>query len=401
MESNWLARYGDSMLGVFGTPSLVLARGEGVYVEDTDGNKYMDLLGGIAVNALGHAHPAIVQAVEKQVRTLVHASNFFATTPQIQLGEALREIVRGGAHAKVFLSNSGTEANEAALKIVKAHGNATGKHRILALTNAFHGRSLGALSLTHKAAYREPFAPLISNVEWIEPTRAALEDAFALGDVAGIFVEPIQGEAGVIEVPQDFLARARALCDEQGALLVADEVQTGMGRTGKWMAHHGSGMVPDVITLAKALGGGVPIGATITLSPVATAVLKPGMHGTTFGGNPVAAAAALAVIHTIKSDGLLERARTLGEQWMQRIRALDNPHIKQVRGRGLLIGIELDEPRAGMAVKVAQEHGFIINAANPNTIRLAPPLILTGEQADTFTEALPGIIAKSYSEGDL
>ena len=401
MDSNWLARYEESMLGVFGVPAMVLTRGEGVYVEDADGNTYMDLLGGIAVNALGHAHPAIAQAVEKQVRTLVHASNFFATMPQIELGEALREIVGGSGQAKVFLSNSGTEANEAALKIVKAHGNATGKNRILALKNAFHGRSLGALSLTYKPAYREPFAPLISNIEWIDPTTIALEKAFSAGNVAGVFLEPIQGEAGVIEVPPNFLTRARTLCDRNEALLVVDEVQTGMGRTGQWMAHHSAGVVPDVVTLAKALGGGVPIGATITLSSVASAVLKPGMHGTTFGGNPVAAAAALAVIRTIKSDGLLEHARILGDQWMDSIRALKNPHIKQVRGRGLLVGIEIDEPRAGMAVKVAQASGFIINAANPTTIRIAPPLILTGEQADAFTAALPGIISRSYNEGEL
>ncbi|MDO5034226.1 MAG: acetylornithine transaminase [Actinomycetaceae bacterium] len=397
--SNWSSRYEESMLGVFGTPMLVLARGEGVFVWDVDGKRYMDLLGGIAVNALGHAHPAVHAAIEKQARTLIHASNFFATMPQIELGEKIREVVAPGQPAKVFLANSGTEANEAALKIVKAHGKASGKSRILVLERAFHGRTLGALSLTYKEAYREPFAPLIPGIEWITPTVEALEAAFD-ENVAGIFVEPIQGEAGVLEVPAGFLERTRELCDEYGALMVVDEVQTGIGRTGKWMGHHGRGIVPDVVTLAKALGGGVPIGAAVTLTEVAGGILTPGMHGTTFGGNPVAAAAAIAVLDEITSKNLVSHAATLGAQWMENIRALNHPHIKAVRGQGLLIGIELDQPLAAKALKVALQEGFIVNAANPSTIRLAPPLIITAEQAGEFTDALWGILAKTYEEGE-
>lgn len=395
--SELLTRYGSSMLNVFGVPKLALTRGHGVWVEDEDGKTYMDLLGGIAVNVLGHAHPAVSEAIATQSQKLIHVSNFFTTEPAVTLGEELRSIVTQSpmselSAVRVFLSNSGTEANEAALKIVKAWANTHGKHRILALTHAFHGRSIGALSLTHKPQYREPFAPLIPNVEWVAAgDEGALKDAFDT-DVAGLFLEPIQGEAGVIPLSDSYLRLARNLCDAHGSLMVVDEIQTGMGRTGHWMAHHSASIVPDVVTLAKGLGGGMPIGATITMTEAATSVLTPGMHGTTFGGNPVCAAAALATIDTIRTDGLIEHARTIGQSWMQELRALEHPAIEQVRGRGLLIGIELKEPIAPQAVTKAQQAGFIINAATPSTLRLAPALIISEDEAESFNSALPEIL---------
>ncbi|MDO5049924.1 MAG: acetylornithine transaminase [Actinomycetaceae bacterium] len=397
----WKDRYADSMLGIFGTPQLVLKSGSGVWVQDEDGNQYMDLLGGIAVNALGHAHPKVARAVAEQASKLIHVSNFFATPPAIELGEFIRKITalpgaKRSPSSKVFLANSGTEANEAALKIVKEWANRNSKPRILALEHGFHGRSLGALSITHKVAYRDPFAPLLPNIEWIETGNiAALEAAFSAGDVAGIFVEPVQGEAGVLPLSKQYLQKVRELCDQTGALMVVDEVQTGIGRTGDWMGHHFAGITPDVITLAKGLGGGMPIGATVTMTENATGVLKPGQHGTTFGGNPVAAAAALAVLGEIESGALLNHAKNLGESWRQDLKALDNPHILDVRGRGLLIGIELDGNFAQGVVTEALRAGFIVNAATPHTLRLAPPLIIEAQQAAAFTNVLPELIQKA------
>lgn len=400
-QTAWKTRYEKAMLGIFGEPQLVLTEGHGVWVEDEDGKSYMDLLGGIAVNALGHAHPKIAEAVAEQAAKVMHVSNFFTTPVAIELGEKIRKITalpgqEPSDSAKVFLANSGTEANEAALKIVKSWGNQHGKSRVLALEHGFHGRSLGALSITHKPNYRKPFEPLIPNVQWIEAgNTAALEDAFLQGDVAGIFVEPIQGEAGVLPLSVQYLQKVRQLCDAHGALMVVDEVQTGIGRTGAWMGHHFAQVTPDVITLAKALGGGMPIGATVTMTEDASGVLHPGDHGTTFGGNPVAAAAALAVLNEIDSHALVNHAKQLGATWMKNIIDLENDHIRQVRGRGLLIGIELDADYAGQVVKQALEAGFIVNAANPRTVRLAPPLIISQDEADSFTDALPDIIEKA------
>ncbi|MDO5729845.1 MAG: acetylornithine transaminase [Actinomycetaceae bacterium] len=395
--SDLLSRYDSSMLNVFGAPKLALTRGHGVWVEDEKGRTFMDLLGGIAVNVLGHAHPAISDAIVTQSQKLIHVSNFFTTEQVVTLGEELRSIVSlrrmsEPMDARVFLSNSGTEANEAALKIVKAWANTQGKRRILALTHAFHGRSIGALSLTYKTQYREPFAPLIPDIEWIPAgDEEALERAFDEG-VAGLFLEPIQGEAGVIPLSYEYLRLARSLCDTHGSLMVVDEIQTGMGRTGAWMAHHAADIVPDVVTLAKGLGGGMPIGATITVTERATSVLTPGMHGTTFGGNPVCAAAALATIDTIRTDDLINHAHVLGNNWIQALRSLEHSLIAEVRGRGLLIGIELAEPIAQAAVIKAQENGFIINAATPTTLRLAPALIISEDEAESFNSALPEIL---------
>ncbi len=392
----WTERYRSCLMDTFGPPQLVLATGEGALVRDLDGREYLDLLGGIAVNILGHAHPALIEAVSTQVGRLAHVSNFFATTPQIRLAERLLQIA-GGDSGLVFLTNSGTEANEAALKLVKAHGNAAAteggepKQRILALEHAFHGRSTGALALTWKAAYREPFTPLMPGVEFIPAGDIAALEAAMGPDVAGVFVEPIQGEAGVLPLDAEYLQAVRALCTEHDAIMVADEVQTGIGRTGTWLAMEAAGVRADVTTLAKGLGGGMPIGACLAFGTAAT-VLGPGMHGTTFGGNPVCAAAGLAVLETVENDGLLEHAATLGEQWRADLWASGTPGLVDVRGRGLLIGLDFDRPIAPALVAKARSAGFIINATGPATVRLAPPLVLTGEQAGRFTAALPALV---------
>ncbi|GMA31662.1 acetylornithine transaminase [Litorihabitans aurantiacus] len=388
-------RYTGALMNTFGTPQRVLVRGEGAYVWDADGARHLDLLGGIAVNALGHAHPTLVSAVAAQLGTLGHVSNFFATPTQVTLAERLLEIAQAPDGSRVFFTNSGTEANEAAFKMIRLHGRARGASRVLALEGAFHGRTMGALALTHKAAYREPFEPLPGGVEHVPfDDVAALEAAFAAG-VAGLVIEPIQGEAGVRTPVPGYLAAARELATRHDALLVLDEVQTGVGRCGHWLAHHdpeiGGGVVPDVVTLAKGLGGGIPVGAVIAYGQGPGTLFGPGNHGTTFGGNPVAAAAALATIHVIERDALLAHVRDLGAAWRAQLAAC-HPRVTQVRGHGLLIAIELDAPIAAHVQAAALEAGFIVNAPTPTSLRLAPPLILTAEQAATFTAALPAAI---------
>lgn len=410
--ARWDTRYEGALMDTFGTPQLVLVSGHGSHVVDVDGREYLDLLGGIAVNLLGQAHPALVRAVSEQVARLGHVSNFFATPAQVTLAEHLLRIIEpGGAPqgSRVFLANSGTEANECALKIVRAHANAGSdtaggqptipRPRILALEHAFHGRSTGALALTWKARYREPFAPLVPGVEFIPANDIpALEQAMG-DDVAGMFVEPVQGEAGVLDLDDDYLQAARALTRAHGALLVVDEVQSGLGRTGSWMAHHRSGVIPDVVTLAKGLGGGMPIAACIGLGATGS-VLTPGLHGTTFGGNPVCAAAANAVLDTVESDGLLAHASALGKRWREDLRALGIPGLREVRGRGLLIGIEFTEPIAPAIVAAGRRAGFVLNAATPTTLRLAPPLVLTASEAQSFTEALPALVDAAQEMGE-
>ena len=385
-------RYSRSMIGVFGTPQRVLVRGEGTHVWDADGKEYLDLLGGIAVNALGHAHPDVVAAMTKQAGTLVHVSNFFATPTQIELAERLLQLAQAPEGSGVFFTNSGTESNEAAFKIARR----TGRSRILALEKSFHGRTMGALALTHKEAYRAPFEPLPGGVEFLPAGNvAALEAALAPGDVAALVLEPIQGEAGVLPLTEEYLRAARELTARHGALLILDEVQTGVGRTGEWFAHQAiEGLQPDVMTLAKGLGGGFPIGAVLTFGEHATGLLSPGQHGTTFGGNPLGAAVSLAVLGTLAEDGLLGSARTLGTQLQARILELAgrDPRITGVRGAGLLQGITLAAPIAPQVVAAALEHGFILNAANPSTLRLAPPLIITDEELASFVEALPALL---------
>lgn len=389
-------RYSRTLMNTFGPPQRVLVRGLGCEVWDSEGARYLDLLAGIAVNALGHAHPVLVSAVSAQLWTLGHVSNFFATPTQIALAERLLEL-SGAAKvpgSRVFFTNSGTEANEAALKLVRLHGRKHGTSRVLALEGSFHGRTFGALALTSKAAYREPFEPLPGGVEFVPPSVEALEAAFAAGDVAALVLEPIQGEAGVRPLPPGFLVRARELTREAGALLVIDEVQTGMGRCGHWLAHHdpaiGAGVVPDVVTLAKGLGGGFPIGAAIGYGE-AGELFGPGNHGSTFGGNPVAAAAALATIHVIEANHLLEHVAGLGAEWSAALAAA-HPLVTEVRGAGLLLAVELGAPIATAVRERALEAGFIVNATGPTTLRLAPPLILSAEQAGSFTAALPTLL---------
>ncbi len=389
MTDDLKQRYAAAMMNTFGPPKLVLVKGDGPYVWDADGTKYLDLLGGIAVNALGHAHPALVSAVTDQLNTLGHVSNFFATEPQVTLAEKLLDLL--GVQGKVFFTNSGSEANEAAFKLTRR----TGRTHVVATEGSFHGRTMGSLALTSKAAYREPFEPLPGDVTFVPYGDADALAAAVTDQTAAVLVEPIQGEAGVVIPPEGYLARAREIATEHGALLWLDEVQTGMGRTGAWFAHTASGITPDIVTLAKGLAGGIPIGACVAVGEHG-ALLQPGNHGTTFGGNPVATAAALAVISTIEKDDLLTNATTVGEH----LRAgLADERVTEIRGEGLLIGLDLSDDRSAQVVEAAQAHGFIINACAPNRIRLAPPLVLTSAQADEFLEAWPAILDAAYQEG--
>ncbi|MFC7376337.1 acetylornithine transaminase [Brachybacterium sp. GCM10030268] len=386
-------RYREALLPVFGSPQRILARGEGVRVWDTEGTEYLDLLAGIAVNALGHAHPAILAALTKQAQTLGHVSNFFASAPQIELAEKLLTLAAAPAGSGVFFANSGTEANEAAFKLARR----TGRPRILALTSSFHGRTMGALALTAKESYRAPFEPLPGGVEFVPAgDEDALAAALAPGDVAAVFAEPIQGEAGVRPLSVPYLQALRRLTREHGTLLILDEVQTGMGRTGHWFAHQAvDGLQPDVMTLAKGLGGGFPIGAMVTFGREVHDLLQPGQHGTTFGGNPLASAAGLAVIGTLLEDGLLEHVRETGEHVRAEVAALQHPLITEVRGAGLLLGIGLARPLAKEVAAAALEAGFIVNAPDESTLRLAPPLIITAADLDTFIAALPGLLEQA------
>ncbi|HEX3931147.1 MAG TPA: acetylornithine transaminase [Nocardioides sp.] len=378
-------------MNTFGPPQLVLTRGKGAHVWDEDGREYVDLLGGIAVNALGHGHPAVVEAVSRQLATLGHVSNFFATEPQITLAERLLDLVVGRAdtpgisRGKVFFANSGAEANEAALKLTRR----TGRTHLVAAEGSFHGRTMGALALTSKAAYREPFEPLPGDVTFVPYGDAAALATAVTDDTAAVVLEPLQGEAGVVEPPADYLARARRITTAHGALLWLDEVQTGIGRTGGWLcAADDPDVAPDVVTLAKGLGGGLPIGACIGVGPAGD-LLQPGHHGTTFGGGPVACAAALAVLDTIASDGLLARVAAVGDRLRSGL--ADHERVTAVRGRGLLVGVDVDA-EAPRAVVAARARGFILNATGPSTLRLAPPLVIEDEDVQTFLAAWPGII---------
>lgn len=384
----WTARYGQALMNTFGSPQRVLVRGEGCYVWDADGRRYLDLLGGLAVNSLGHAHPLLVSAVTAQLATLGHVSNFFASAPQIALAERLLDLLGAPAGAgRVFFANSGTEANEAAFKIARR----TGRPNVVATEGGFHGRTMGALALTGKPAIREPFEPLPPGVTFVPYGDAEALAAAVDADTAAVFLEPVQGEGGVVPAPAGYLAAAREITERAGALLVVDEIQTGIGRCGDWFAHTAEGIVPDVVTVAKGLGGGFPIGACIGLGRAAD-LLGPGAHGTTFGGNPVAAAAGLAVLHAVERDGLLDNARAVGAHLRAEVLALGHPLVRGVRGRGLLLGIELAAPLAASVVSAALGAGFVVNAVTPDTIRLAPPLILDTAQADEFLAALPAVL---------
>lgn len=379
--TDWRGRFGAAMMGSAPSPLTLLERGEGAYVWDIDGKRYLDFLAGIAVNSLGHAHPALIDAVTRQVSTLAHVSNYFATEPQITLAENLRRISGAGERGRVFFGNSGAEAIEAAIKLARRNGQ---HKKIIALNSSFHGRTMGSVSLTGKPALRDPFLPLLPGIEHIDSTVEALEAAIG-PDVAALVLEPIKGEAGVVDLPPGFLQRARELTTEHGALLILDEIQTGIGRTGSWFAFQQHGIVPDAIAVAKGLAGGVPIGALVTFG-AASDLFTVGQHGSTFGGNPLAAAAGNAVIAEIESSGLVENAAVRGREIREALAG--RPLVAEVRGAGLLIGIGLSEPVAPAVVATAMQLGLIVNAANDSSIRIAPPLIIGDAEVTDFLELI-------------
>ena len=383
-----LQRWSAVMMNNYGTPPLALASGDGAVVTDVDGNDYVDLLGGIAVNVLGHRHPAVIEAVNRQMNTLGHTSNLYATEPGVALAEALVDLL--GAPARAFFCNSGTEANEVAFKITRL----TGRTKLVAAEGAFHGRTMGSLALTGQPSKQAPFAPLPGDVTFVpygdvDALRAAVDSG-----TAAVFLEPIMGEGGVVVPPAGYLAAARDITAGHGALLVLDEVQTGVGRTGAFFAHQHDGVTPDVVTLAKGLGGGLPIGACLAIGATAE-LLTPGLHGSTFGGNPVCTAAALAVLRVLADERLIERADVLGKTLSHGIESLGHPLVGHVRGRGLLRGVVLSAPSAKHVETAAREAGFLVNAAAPDVVRLAPPLVITETQIDSFLAALPAVLDKA------
>ncbi len=387
-------RWEAVMMNNYGTPPMALASGDGAVVTDVDGKTYLDLLGGIAVNVLGHRHPAIIEAVSHQMSTLGHTSNLYVTEPGLALAEELVTLLGAGngsgTAARVFFCNSGTEANEVAFKLSRL----TGRTKLVAAQEGFHGRTMGSLALTGQPSKQAPFAPLPGDVTHVpygdtDALAAAVDDA-----TAAVFLEPIMGESGVVVPPEGYLVAARDITVRHGALLVLDEVQTGMGRTGTFFAHQHDGITPDVVTLAKGLGGGLPIGACLAIGPAAD-LMTPGLHGSTFGGNPICAAAALAVLRVLAEQNLVRHAEVLGKSLRHGIEALGHPLVDHVRGRGLLCGVALTAPRAKDAEVAARRAGFLVNAAAPDVLRLAPPLIITEAQIDGFVAALPGILDES------
>ncbi|GGR79511.1 acetylornithine aminotransferase [Streptomyces humidus] len=387
------ARWQGAFMNNYGTPLLPLVRGAGSRVWDADGKEYLDFVGGIAVNALGHAHPAVVDAVSRQIASLGHISNFFMAEPTVALAERLLE--RFGRDGRVFFCNSGAEANEAAFKI----GRLTGRTHVVATEGSFHGRTMGALALTGQQGKREPFLPLPGDVTHVPFGDAQALAAAVTEDTALVVLEPVQGELGVVVPPAGYLKAARAITAATGALLVLDEVQTGVGRTGHWFEYQAhEGVLPDVVTLAKGLGGGLPLGATVAFGRAAE-LLQPGQHGTTFGGNPVACAAGLAVLDTIENEGLLENVKRQSEKLRDGITGAGHPLIDYVRGAGLLLGIVLTEPRAPQVRQAAQEAGFLVNAPAPDVVRLMPPLNLGDDEVEAFLGALPGILDAANGDG--
>ncbi|MGA5422159.1 acetylornithine transaminase [Streptomyces lavendulocolor] len=385
-------RWQGALMDNYGTPRLPLVRGAGARVWDADGTEYLDFVGGIAVNALGHAHPAVVEAVTRQIGTLGHVSNLFVAEPPVALAERLLHLF--GRTGRVFFCNSGAEANEAAFKI----GRLTGRTHMVATTGGFHGRTMGALALTGQPGKQEPFLPLPGDVTHVpygdvEALRSAVTDRTAL-----VVIEPIQGENGVVVPPPGYLKAAREITRATGTLLVLDEVQTGIGRCGHWFEHQAHGVEPDVVTLAKGLGGGLPLGATVAFGPAAE-LLRPGQHGTTFGGNPVACAAGLAVIDTLAAGSALDEVKRLGERLRDGIEALDHSLVSHVRGAGLLLGIVLTEPLAPQVQQAAQDAGLLVNAPAPDVVRLMPPLVIGDDEVDAFLRALPGVLSSVNGEG--
>lgn len=385
-------RWSAALMNNYGTPKVALVRGAGAVVYDADGKRYLDFIGGIAVNSLGHAHPAILEAVTQQLGTLGHVSNLYASEPVIELAERLLAHF-GDGEGRAFFCNSGTEAVEAAFKIARL----TGRPKIVACEEAFHGRTMGALALTGQPSKRTPFEPMPPGVVHVPYGDAAALEAAVDEDTAAVFLEPMMGESGVVVPPFDYLAKAREITARKGALLVLDEVQTGIGRTGKFYAHQAVGIVPDVITLAKGLGGGLPIGAVLATGRAAD-LLTPGLHGTTFGGNPVCAAAALAVLRTIDETDLLSHVESVGKRLSDGIELLEHPLIDRVRGAGLLLGIVLTDEVSAQVEARAREAGYLVNPAKPDVIRLAPPLVLTETQADNFVADLPDILDAALAD---
>jgi acetylornithine/N-succinyldiaminopimelate aminotransferase len=383
-------RWSAVMMNNYGTPPVALASGEGAVVTDVDGKSYVDLLGGIAVNILGHRHPAVIEAVTRQLNTLGHTSNLYVTEPGIALAEALVGLLGCDADARVFFCNSGTEANEVAFKITRL----TGRTKLVAAQGAFHGRTMGSLALTGQPSKQEPFAPLPGEVVHVAYGDADALAAVVDDETAAVFLEPIMGEGGVVVPPPGYLVDAREITAKHGALLVLDEVQTGMGRTGAFFAHQHDGIAPDIVTLAKGLGGGLPIGACIAVGKTGD-LLTPGLHGSTFGGNPVCTAAALAVLGVLAADGLIGRADVLGKTLSHGIESLGHPLVDHVRGRGLLRGVVLTSEAAKPVEAAARDAGFLINAAAPDVIRLAPPLVITEGQIDQFLTALPAVLDRA------
>ena len=385
-------RWAGALLDNYPVPPVELAEGAGSTVTDADGKQYIDMLAGIAVNSLGHAHPAVVEAVTNQLSTLGHVSNLFGSAPVVKVAEALRERV-GDDTARVYFGNSGAEANEAAFKLARL----TGRRRILAAQHGFHGRTMGALAMTGQPDKQKPFEPLPAGVEFypygdIDALTALVEQDPS--DTAAIILEPIQGETGVIPAPEDFLTQVRELCDKHGILFIVDEVQTGVGRTGDFFAFQHEGVLPDVITMAKGLGGGMPIGATIARGEAAK-LFTSGSHGTTFGGNPVSCAAATAVLATI-DDTFLAEVRRKGQVLYDATSKI--PGVQEVRGRGLMLGLVLEQPVAKRVVTLGLAHGVILNAPADNVIRLTPPLVISDEEIAQAVERLAAAIAEASEE---
>ncbi|MFB6956292.1 acetylornithine transaminase [Streptomyces sp. NPDC056309] len=387
------ARWQGALMNNYGTPRLALVRGAGAKLWDADGREYVDFVGGIAVNALGHAHPAVVEAVGRQIASLGHVSNLFIAEPPVALAERLLQLF--GRDGKVFFCNSGAEANEGAFKI----GRLTGRPHMVATEGGFHGRTMGALALTGQPGKQEPFLPLPGEVTHVPYGDARALAAAVTEETALVVIEPVQGENGVVVPPPGYLKAARAITAATGSLLVLDEVQTGVGRTGHWFEYQAhEGVLPDIVTLAKGLGGGLPLGATVAFGRAAD-LLQPGQHGTTFGGNPVACAAGLAVLDTIAGEGLLENVKRQSEKLRDGIESLDHPLVAHVRGAGLLLGIVLTEPRAPQVQQAAQEAGFLVNAPAPDVVRLMPPLNLGDDEVDAFLGALPGVLDVANGDG--
>lgn len=391
-------RFNATVINAAGPPSIVLTKGAGAVVTDETGKSYLDFLSGIAVNLLGHAHPAVVAAVTKQLGTLGHVSNLYASQPAVGLAERLLRLAGAsatGADGRVFYGNSGAEANEAAFKISRR----TGRRHIVATLGGFHGRTMGALALTGQPDKAAPFAPLPGDVSHVRYGDVSALAEAVTDNTAMVLLEPIQGETGVVVPPPGYLTAARNITRQHGALLAFDEVQTGIGRTGYWFAHQAEDIHPDVITLSKGLGGGLPIGACLALGDAAH-LLRPGDHQSTFGGNPVACAAALAVLDVIESQNLLARAIQIGDRIVSAVTALDHPLVSEVRGRGVMLGIELRAPAAATVNAALQAEGFLANAVRPNVLRLAPPLIVTDEQIESFVSALPRALDTALPSND-